>query len=58
MHGMVWPWLEEIKRTGTTKGLVERGELHPRHEYSDLIDYDPQTDSRESVLKKLIERTT
>lgn len=56
MHGVVWPWLEEIKQTGTTQGLVDRGELRPRHEYSDLIDYNPQTDTRDTVLKRLNER--
>ena len=56
MHGMVWDWLEEIKETGTTQGLVDRGELRPRNEYSDLIDYDPKTDTRETVLQRLQER--
>ena len=56
MHASVWPWLEEIKKTGTTKGLVDSGEIRPRHAYSDLIDYDPKTDTRASVLKRLIER--
>jgi len=56
MHGVVWPWLEEIKKTGTTQGLVDRGELRPRNEYSDLINYNPKTDNRETVLKRLKER--
>ena len=56
MHGMTWDWLEEIRETGTTQGLVDRGELRPRNEYSDLIDYDPQTDTRETVLNRLNER--
>ncbi len=53
MHGMTTTWLDEIKKTGTTQGMVDRGELRPRHEYSDLIDYNPQTDSRETVLARL-----
>lgn len=56
MHGMTWGWLEEIRETGTTQGLVDRGELRPRNEYSDLIDYDPKTDTRETVLNRLNER--
>ena len=57
MHASLWPWLDEIKKTGTTQGLVDTGEIRPRHEYSDLIDYDPKTDNRASVLKRLAERT-
>jgi methylisocitrate lyase len=53
MHGMVNKWLHEIKETGTTQGMVDRGELRPRSEYNAVIDYNPETDNRESVLKKL-----
>ena len=56
MHAAVWPWLDEIKKSGTTQSLVEHGEIRPRHEYSDLIDYDPKTDTRATVLKRLMER--
>ena len=56
MHAAVWPWLDEIKKSGTTQSLVEHGEIRPRHEYSDLIDYNPKTDTRATVLKRLIER--
>lgn len=57
MHAAVWPWLDEIKKSGTTQSLVDHGEIRPRHEYSDLIDYDPQTDNRAKVLKRLAERS-
>ena len=53
MHGMVDGWLDEIKTTGTTKGLVASGALKDRKFYSALIDYDPQVDSRATVRARL-----
>lgn len=52
MHGMVKGWLNEIKETGTTQGLVDRNELKARDYYNSVIGYNPKTDGRESVLKK------
>ena len=53
MHGVLENWLTEIKDTGTTQGMVDRGELRPRSEYNAVIDYDPDRDDRETVLAKL-----
>lgn len=57
MHGMLENWLTEIKDTGTTKGLVDRGELRPRGEYNAVIDYDPEHDDRTTVLAKLASKS-
>lgn len=53
MHGMMEKWLKEVKNTGTTQGLVDRGELRPRSEYNAVIGYDPTVDNRETVLEKI-----
>lgn len=53
MHGVLENWLTEIKDTGTTQGMVDRGELRPRSEYNAVIDYDPDRDDRETVMAKL-----
>lgn len=53
MHGVLENWLTEIKDTGTTQGMVDRGELRPRSEYNAVIDYDPEHDDRETVMAKL-----
>lgn len=53
MHGVTDNWMKEIKKTGTTQGLVDRGEIRPRSEYNAVIGYDPQVDNLETVLEKL-----
>ncbi len=53
MHGSLDQWMSEIQQTGTTKGLVERGQLRPRSEYNAVIDYNPATDNQKTVLQRL-----
>jgi methylisocitrate lyase len=56
MHGGVFDWLPDIRTQGTTQQLVDGGQLKPRSVYSDLLDYDPKTDTRESILARLSQR--
>lgn len=53
MHGMAMNWMREIRRDGTTKGMVERGELRPRSEYNAILKYDPATDNLATVRARL-----
>lgn len=53
MHGMAMGWLREIRRDGTTKGMVERGELRPRHEYNAILKYDPASDNLSTIRARL-----
>ena len=55
MHGLVNNWMAEIQKTGTTQGMVDRGELRPRSEYNAILNYDPTTDNRETTLERLRE---
>jgi len=53
MHGMAMRWLREIHRDGTTRGLVDRGELRPRNEYNTMMGYNPTTDNLTTVRSRL-----
>lgn len=53
MHGMAMNWLREIHRDGTTKGMVERGELRPRSEYNAILNYNPETDNLTTIRSRL-----
>lgn len=58
MHGMAMNWLREIHRDGTTKGMVERGELRPRHEYNAILNYNPATDNLSTIRARLNKEKT
>jgi methylisocitrate lyase len=53
MHGGVFDWLPDIRTQGSTQMLVDSGTLKPRSTYSNLIDYDPKVDNRDTILGKL-----
>ncbi|MBI1363688.1 MAG: methylisocitrate lyase [Proteobacteria bacterium] len=53
MHGGVFDWLGDIRTKGSTQQLVDGGQLKPRSRYSDLLDYDPKTDNRDTILARL-----
>ncbi|MFT7144216.1 MAG: methylisocitrate lyase [Alphaproteobacteria bacterium] len=53
MHGLVNNWMTEIKQTGTTRGMVDRGELRQRSEYNAILNYDPKVDNRDTILERL-----
>ena len=54
MHGKLEDWLPELRQQGTTEPLVQRNELKPRDMYNAVLGYNPKTDNREAVLKRLL----